>query len=264
MNRPRVFILVAANLAVLILLAVLWPELMVAPGHVMLAHRSFEADCFACHRPFIGSRPGQCIQCHKPAEIGLVTTKGLAIANERKLTPFHQDLLELDCVACHSDHQGVKPFRPIGRFSHDLLKVARRDQCSGCHQAPLDTMHQGTTGACGQCHSQAAWTPATFDHETLFSLTGDHQAPCKTCHVGMDYRTYTCYGCHEHTRSKIREEHVEKGIRNYENCMKCHRDGKAEDDEDEGRGEHGNGGSDSDEETDEGGAGDDESEGHDD
>ena len=236
MKKQHVFILVAANLVVLILIAVLWPQLMVAPGPVMPAHRAFGDDCFACHQPFIGSRPGNCENCHKPAEIGLVTTKGLAIANERKLTPFHQDLLEADCVACHSDHKGVKAFRPIGQFSHDLLKVARRDQCGGCHQAPLDAMHQGETGACGQCHSQSAWTPATFDHESLFSLTGDHEASCDTCHVGKDYRTYTCYGCHEHTRSKIREEHVEEGITNYEDCMECHRNGKAEEGGHEGRG----------------------------
>ena len=235
MNKQFVFILVAANLVILILIAVFWPQLMVEPGPVMPAHQAFETDCFACHRPFIGSRPALCMTCHKPAEIGLVTTKGLVIANERKLTPFHQDLLEPDCIACHSDHKGVKAFRPIGRFSHDLLKVARRDQCSGCHQAPVDAMHQGAIGACGQCHSQLAWTPATFDHESLFSLTGEHAASCNTCHVSRDYRTYTCYGCHEHTRSKIREKHVEEGISNYENCIECHRKGEADEGEYEGR-----------------------------
>lgn len=228
MNKQLVFLLVAANLVILMLITVFWPQRMVEPGPVMPAHQAFEADCFACHRPFIGSRPALCVTCHKPAEIGLVTTTGLAIADERKLAPFHQDLLEPDCIACHSDHKGVKAFRPIGRFSHDLLKVARRDQCSGCHQAPLDAMHQGEIGACGQCHSQRAWTPATFDHESLFSLTGDHKATCNTCHVGKDYRTYTCYGCHEHSRSKIREEHLEEGISDYENRIECHRNGEAD------------------------------------
>ena len=42
---------------------------------------------------------------------------------------------------------------------------------------------------------------------------------------------YTCYGCHEHSRSKIREEHVEEGIRDYENCVEGHRSG----DEDEAK-----------------------------
>ncbi|UHD16493.1 class III cytochrome C family protein [Thiocapsa bogorovii] len=228
MNKQRVFTLVAANLVILMLITVFWPQRMVEPGPVIPAHQAFETDCFACHQPFIGSRPALCMKCHKPAEIGLVTTTGLAIAHERKLTPFHQDLLEPDCIACHSDHKGVKAFRPIGRFSHDLLKVARRDQCSGCHQAPLDAMHQGEIGACGQCHFQRAWTPATFEHESLFSLTGDHAASCNTCHVGKDYRTYTCYGCHEHSRSKIREKHLEEGISDYENCIECHRNGEAD------------------------------------
>jgi hypothetical protein len=229
MNKRAVFFLVAANLVVLLLIAVVWPEHMVAPGQVMPAHRAFATDCFACHQPFIGSTPGQCVKCHKPAEIGLVTTKGVSIADELKFPPFHQDLTEQDCVACHSDHKGVQVFHPIGRFSHGLLKVARRDQCSGCHQAPLDSMHQGVVGNCGQCHGQEAWTPATFDHERLFSLAGDHEAACNTCHVGNDYSRYTCYGCHEHTRSGIREEHLEEGIRDYENCVECHRGGDAED-----------------------------------
>ena len=240
MNKKTILTLVAANLAVLLLIAVLWPHLMVAPGNLMPAHRALEADCFACHRPFIGSTPGQCVKCHKPAEIGLLTTKGVSIAHERKFPAFHQDLIEADCVACHSDHKGVQVFHPIGRFSHGLLKVARRDQCSGCHQAPQDTMHQGLVGNCGDCHSQQAWTPATFDHEGLFSLTGDHAATCNTCHVGNVYNTYTCYGCHEHTRSGIREKHLEEGIRDYENCVECHRSGEdAEGGEHDGRGRDG-------------------------
>jgi hypothetical protein len=48
-----------------------------------------------------------------------------------------------------------------------------------------------------------------------------------------DYSRYTCYGCHEHSRSGIREEHLEEGIRDFEDCVECHRSGDAED------GEHG-------------------------
>lgn len=244
MTRKLVLILVAVNSVGLVLSAVLWPQLMIAPGQVMPAHRAFASDCFACHRPFIGSRPALCSECHKPDAIGLVTTKGLAIANEQKLRPFHQDLLEPDCMACHSDHKGVKAFRPIGRFSHELLRTARREQCRDCHAAPPDTLHQGDLHACRQCHSEQAWTPATFDHEPLFSLTGHHEVACKTCHVGRDYQTYTCYGCHEHTRSKIREKHVEEGITDYENCVKCHRSDESIEDEHQdqgraGRMEHG-------------------------
>lgn len=47
--------------------------------------------------------------------------------------------------------------------------------------------------------------------------------------MNNDYTSYTCYGCHEHSRSNIKEEHVEEGIYEYENCVECHLSG----DEDE-------------------------------
>jgi hypothetical protein len=34
--------------------------------------------------------------------------------------------------------------------------------------------------------------------------------------------TPATYGCHEHSRSKIREEHVKEGVSDYENCVECH------------------------------------------
>ncbi|WP_242518454.1 MULTISPECIES: hypothetical protein [Thiorhodovibrio] len=106
-----------------------------------------------------------------------------------------------------------------------------RDACSGCHNKPGDSLHRGIVYNCGQCHSQQAWTPATIDHDRFFLRDGDHQAACETCHINNDVRRYTCYGCHEHSRSKIRGEHVEEGIDEYENCVECHRSGE-EDHED--------------------------------
>ncbi len=73
--------------------------------------------------------------------------------------------------------------------------------------------------------------PATFDHEKYFRFDRHHNNECATCHVNNDYGNYTCYGCHEHSRSKVREEHVEEGIYNYENCVECHKNG----DEDEAK-----------------------------
>jgi hypothetical protein len=233
MNGKTIAYLVAANLAVLLVLALVYPHLMIAPGNLIEAHRALETDCFACHQPFIGSTPGKCTQCHKPADIGLITTKGVPIAGEQKLVAFHQDLIEQDCVACHSDHRGVQAFRPIGQFSHDLLRTRLRDQCTGCHLRPGDGLHRDILGECGQCHSQDRWTPATLDHDRFFRFDQDHSTACATCHMSDDYSRYTCYGCHEHSRSGIREEHLEEGIRDFENCVECHRSGDAED------GEHG-------------------------
>lgn len=229
MKNKTVILLVAFNLAALVLLAIVSPHLMISPGKPIAAHAELATDCFACHTPFIGSTPEKCIACHKVAEIGIKTTKGLAIDTEEKNVAFHQQLTEEDCVACHSDHKGVQAFRPIGQFSHQLLEPAVETLCDSCHANPGDALHRKIEGNCSSCHTQERWTPATFDHDEHFRFDRDHTTECSTCHMNNDYSSYTCYGCHEHSRSKIREEHVEEGIYDYENCVECHRSG----DEDE-------------------------------
>jgi len=230
-------LVVSINLAALVLLAIFFPHLVISPGKPIDAHAELASDCFACHTPFRGSTADKCTACHKVAEIGIKTTKGLPIGAEHKNVAFHQHLLENDCVACHSDHKGVKAFRPISRFSHNLLVADLQKQCDSCHRSPGDALHLKIKGNCAQCHNQDAWHPATFEHDQYFRFNRHHDTECATCHIDDDYSAYTCYGCHEHSRSKIREDHREEGISNYENCVECHRSG----DEDEAkRGGRGN------------------------
>lgn len=231
MKKTLVWGIVIANLAVLLALAVFAPHLMIQPGKLIDAHQELETDCFACHRPFLGSAPEKCIRCHEVEEIGLRTTRGQPIAREKKNVAFHQKLIEDDCVACHADHKGVQAFKPIGRFSHALVDPQVREQCGGCHRKPGDALHRKVGDDCGRCHTNEGWIPATFDHDRYFRFDRHHPDDCAKCHVQNDYDTYTCYGCHEHSRSKIREEHIEEGIRDYENCVECHRSG----DEDEAK-----------------------------
>lgn len=216
----------AANLLIIAVLAFVYPHLMVGPGRLIVGHEKLETDCFACHAPLRGARSERCIACHEPADIGRVTTTGQPIA---KPTPFHQKLTRQDCVACHSDHAGVKRFRPQGRFDHALLQVDARQQCQSCHRAPDDGLHRKISGNCSQCHTQEKWVPATFDHDEHFVLDRDHDVRCATCHVRNDYSRYTCYGCHEHTPAGVRREHIEEGIRDFENCVECHRSANEED-----------------------------------
>ncbi|MEW5891270.1 cytochrome c3 family protein [[Acidovorax] ebreus] len=225
-------IVLAINLAILALLAFVYPHLMVGPGKLIPGHRAIDTDCFACHAPFTGASSERCTTCHKPADIGRLTTKGLPVTKPLTAVPFHQKLVRQDCVACHSDHAGVKRFRQTGRFDHALLQAEARKECQGCHKAPADPLHRQIGGNCSQCHSQERWTPATFDHDKYFVLDRDHNAKCVTCHVGNDYSRYTCYGCHEHTPEKIRREHIEEGIRDFKDCVECHRSSN----EHEGRG----------------------------
>ena len=216
-------IILAINLAVLAVLSFVYPHLMVGPGKLIAGHQQINADCFACHVSFTGVHSEKCVACHKPADIGRLTTKGVPVSKPLTSTPFHQELTSQDCVACHSDHAGVKRYQVQGRFNHGLLKKGLNEKCQSCHKAPTDTLHQQISGNCAQCHSQTRWTPATFDHDKYFVLDRDHTTRCVTCHVRNDYKQYTCYGCHEHTPANVRREHVDEGIRDFNNCVECHR-----------------------------------------
>jgi len=224
LKRPWLLIVVIANLAAVLALVFIYPDLMVGPGPLAAGHAELATDCFACHAPLRGASSQRCASCHAVADIGLRTTRGVAIVATPAKVAFHQHLIETDCVACHSDHQAPKLTQHSRKpFSHELLQAATRERCEGCHQKPTNSLHQQIKGNCAQCHSAKGWKPATFDHSRMFALDGDHNTRCETCHVNSDYSRYTCYGCHEHTLSNVRAKHEEEGIRNLDNCVRCHR-----------------------------------------
>ena len=237
MKRRWLFIVIALNLVALLVLVFVYPHLMVSPGALVKGHAELATDCFACHAPWRGAAATRCIACHALPDIGLRTTQGLPLPQRSLKTSFHQDLLEQDCVACHSDHLGPKlTQRSRKPFSHALLRTAVQDRCASCHQAPVDKLHGKITGNCQQCHTQEAWKPASFEHEKLFVLDRDHDVECATCHRDNDYSRYTCYGCHEHTLANVRAEHQEEGIANFDNCVECHRDPAVEPEKQRGGG----------------------------
>lgn len=226
MKRSVKFVL-AANLLALVALAIFLPQFMVSPGPLIPAHAAQTNDCFACHAPLFGVKSERCVTCHKPEDIGKLTTLGQPIVKPLTKTPFHQQLAQQNCLACHSDHAGVTRYRTAVRFDHALLQAADRAQCQSCHQPPKDALHQQSAqpggSQCSQCHTEKKWTPANFAHERYFVLDRDHNVSCATCHPRNDYRRYTCYGCHEHSEERIWRKHIKEGIRDYQNCVECHR-----------------------------------------
>jgi hypothetical protein len=220
--RPLWIIIIAANLAAVLGLAVYLPQPMLAPGPVMAAHAPLGENCFACHIPWQGASAERCIACHDVAKIGLRRTTGQPLPQTRPA--FHQALTGQDCLACHTDHQ-PPALTGVARisFSHALLRPALREDCRGCHTPPATALHRGATANCSSCHTTEAWRPATFDHARLFRLEGEHNATCATCHVNDDTSRYTCFGCHEHQPAAIARRHQREGIRDFTNCVGCHR-----------------------------------------
>jgi hypothetical protein len=215
----RAVVLVAVLMA--LASAVLFPQRFISPGELLEQHKAFGSNCFACHAPFQGSSANRCLDCHAIDRIGLFTTKGQPISKPKSIISFHQKLADSNCLACHTDHQGSMAQMIV--FSHELLRQDMRKQCDSCHAKPSDDMHAVVGGECQQCHSTKGWRPAAFDHAKYFALDRDHNVACTTCHANNSFRSYTCYGCHEHTLENIRAEHWEEGIRDFENCVECHR-----------------------------------------
>ncbi|KAF0185662.1 MAG: hypothetical protein FD160_471 [Caulobacteraceae bacterium] len=224
MKGRWILLIIAANLAALLGLIFVYPQHMISPGPLSAAHADLATECSSCHVPFRGATPERCTTCHAAADIGLRTTSGAPIARSNARPPFHQALTSQNCLSCHTEHLTAST-RASGRvtFSHELLNVATREQCSSCHTPPSNALHRNMGANCSTCHSQESWRPATFDHDRFFALDGPHDVPCSSCHVNNDFSRYTCFSCHEHRPDQIRALHWEEGIRNFENCASCHR-----------------------------------------
>ena len=172
-------------------------------------HKSYKDECVKCHstsnwqfdHEYVTiSNYNNCGSCHiKP--------------NTKAHSAFDQD-----CSKCHTANNW--------KFQHSELNTEMINQCSVCHQRPNNSLHSFSTAECGSCHSTTKWQGATFDHQEYFVFDQNHPALCSNCHTSSEiYKIWNCYGCHEHTKDRIRNKHIEEGISNYDNCIKCHRTG---------------------------------------
>ena len=76
------WVVISANLLVL---AFIYPHLMVGPGARASGHAELTTDCFACHTPLRNATADRCIVCHALPDIGLRTTKGAAIVHAKRV-----------------------------------------------------------------------------------------------------------------------------------------------------------------------------------
>lgn len=127
-----------------------------------------------------------------------------------------------ECSKCHS----TESWKKIAKFDHKLVNNPAINTCATCHKAPKDDIHTNYLDDCKICHSTIKWSPAKFEHSRYFQLDPEHNVKCNICHKSKSYKSYTCYGCHEHSQGNIAEEHREEGISNFNDCVACHKDAK--------------------------------------
>ncbi|TNE50685.1 MAG: hypothetical protein EP343_07415 [Deltaproteobacteria bacterium] len=201
------------------------------------------ALCTSCHKNNVyKGTPRTCVGCHQTEY-------------DKTSSPNHKTSgFSTDCVSCHSQ-AAWKP----ATFDHDkFYKLEGKHKttsctschqngqfkgtprnCVGCHQTDYNNTsnpnhkNSGFSTDCVSCHGQAAWKPATFDHERFFPLKqGNHsqyQNDCGACHKNTaSYKDFTCTDCHEHSKPKMDAQHIgEVSGYVYESkaCYKCHPQG---------------------------------------
>lgn len=185
----RALLLVILVVVAILGLALAFPEPMLAPGPLQPGHAALTTDCLACRAPFAGPDRAACEACRLVEDIGVRLVSG-APAPERPdpdaalpEARLHQALGGAPCAERHAEHGASTP----PRFKHALLDVDQREDCAACHTAPTDGLHRGFGAAradCAGCRAPHAWRPAAFEHSRSFDITGEHRAPCETCHPG--------------------------------------------------------------------------------
>lgn len=176
--------------------------------------------CVSCHlKDYQGTNnpshvsagfPQQCEMCHSTTN--WTSAKFNHAATGWPLTGFHATM---QCSQCHTN----------GNFG--LTSRA----CVSCHLTDYQNTNNpnhvagGFPQQCDVCHSTAAWSPASFNHNnTSFPLTGAHtKVVCANCHVNNNYTTLPtdCFGCHKADYQGTNSpNHVAAGFPT--TCALCH------------------------------------------
>lgn len=195
-------------------------------------------ECAACHINGFSGTPTICFACHE--------TNFNQSAN-----PNHSAIgIPTDCESCHTTAPGWQPATfPIHNnyyalqgahtsvscfLCHEGNYVTTPNLCYGCHSANYNqTTNPNHTAAqfpttCETCHSETAWTPATFDHDGLYFpiYSGSHAgtwSTCSQCHPNpSNFSAFTCLTCH--TQGQTDPEHNEVSGYSYNSdaCYACH------------------------------------------
>ncbi|HLF89884.1 MAG TPA: hypothetical protein VI451_13120 [Anaerolineales bacterium] len=186
-------------------------------------------NCAACHQASLETVDlNVCTTCHTQAAPVFMAE--------------HQQQYGTNCLDCHDgvdrmhDFDHASFFVLEGRHAEIECAACHVDQkfagtpseCAQCHAEPA--IHAGLFGVqCGNCHSTAAWTPASLKSHTIpLDHGGEGMIACETCHP-TSYVQYTCDACHEPVEMK--NKHNKEGIFDITNCVECHPTGLKEEGE---------------------------------
>jgi hypothetical protein len=161
-------------------LTYMFPYTMINPGKLTVGHQDLNKKCLSCHEPFGGISNSKCISCHPLASIGKDSLRAYDNKTTLPKLLFHQGLANQECTSCHTDHKGLDPAMSLSHFNHDALSTAVIGNCAGCHNKPVDTLHQQLSASCTSCHTTKEWKlSGSFNHDMI---QGTIKNNCASCH----------------------------------------------------------------------------------
>jgi len=188
-----------------------------------LEGKHIEVPCENCHTDGFISTPKDCYSCHKQDDKhnGVYGTACESCHNpsawvdatfDHSLSTFPLDgaHVNVECAECHIG--GVFKGTPL--------------ECAACHAEPDFHLGMFTGQACSTCHTTAVWSPALYDGPHTFPINhGEEINTCADCHQ-PNLTQWICYPCHE--RAEVDRKHIEEGISNFSDCLRCHPTGLKE------------------------------------
>ena len=166
-----------------------------AQCHTNNNYKTLPTDCYGCHKSDFTSTnnpnhvsagfPTTCTTCHN------TTSWTMANFNHNNTSfPLTGAHVSVACAQCHVNN------------NYTTLPT----NCYGCHQADFtgttnpNHVASGFPTDCTLCHTTTGWSPSSFNHASVFPLTGAHATvACVQCHTNNNYTTLptNCFGCHQ-------------------------------------------------------------------
>ena len=202
-----------------------------------------------------------CSQCHSNGYTGTSTaceSCHLADFNQTS-NPKHVELnLAKTCADCHTTAPGWTPATMNNHNDFYGLNGAHATtDCFACHEGNYNTTnnlcfnchtddYNQTTNPphassqfsteCQTCHTEVAWTPATFDHDNQYFpiYSGKHNGEwtnCNECHTTPNnFTLFSCIDCHDHDKPTADGQHNGIGGYQYNSnaCFECHPNGEGD------------------------------------
>ncbi|MBL0139062.1 MAG: class III cytochrome C family protein [Bacteroidetes bacterium] len=196
----------------------LHPGIQAVQEKILFHEQLKNQECTACHTDHKGINPKSATLLFNHELLSAEIINNCTSCHTQPIDNLHKQLSNA-CKNCHNTNDWKKDVI----FNHDMIASDAKNNCSSCHKTPDDAYHRNFKDNCSKCHGTEKWKPSTFNHSEYFQLDKDHNVECNTCHSSGNFSAYTCYGCHEHSVDKIRQEHVEEGISNFSKCTNCHK-----------------------------------------